>query len=415
MNYRIFQGRKPADTPRPARRPRALRTAALTLALLPALASAAFAANGQDFQKVTLPPSSLNANLQQHYSGLYSTYGSLGASGDVTLGSVPFSIPVVSNIPRFSGGSRVLPSRSESNFWLGAYNWLPGDINSQATGTQSISIAPNLNQVPDVYALMGCYWGRRTSNGLANGTVISAASVTFTFVDFASVTHTYTKTLTAGPANYSLYTPFGGPLLPPSNSDIRDFHDSEFKSRYSNVINGTTTTQVYSGSFLGLSDQDDPRTYRLDMVRLSIPYPYNQMKLTGINVSDQGAWGIQRIFVGGMTSLTGHCTNMQLLNTVAGANNSYLQVYRLTNCATYQFANPLSVLLTNLTPGVTLTNGTGTATGENAGIPYVNTNIASPLLPNQSVIVTLRFTSSVGSLVGIKPFTEKLLAGPGPR
>jgi hypothetical protein len=416
MNFRIFRDRTAVSSPRPARRAGWTQGLALVAALLPALSNTAFAANGQTFNTITLPTSSLNANLKQHYGPLYTTYAGLSLTGDVTLGSVPFVVPVVPDTSGlFSGGSRILPTRAQSNFWLSAYYWGPGDVQTQTPlGLTSISMVPNLNQSPDVYFLMNSWWGQRTTNGLANGTVASYAAVEFSFLDYANVTHTWTKALTAGPANYSLYTPFGGPLTPPSNADIRDFHDSQFKSRYANVINTTTTQQVFSGSFLGLSDQNDPRTYRLDMVRISIPYPYNQMKLTGVTVKDTGNWGHQRIFVGGITGQTGHCATMNLLSTVAGSGNSYLQVYRLTNCSSYQLDNPLSILLTNLTAGVTLTNGTGTATGENAGAPYVNANIASPLLPNQSVIVTLRFTSS-SSLVGVKPFTEKLLAGPGPR
>jgi hypothetical protein len=153
--------------------------------------------------------------------------------------------------------------------------------------------------------------------------------------------------------------------------------------------------------------------YRLDRQRISIPYPYNQWRLKSIKVRDNGTWGNHRIFVGAVTAQAGHCANIQLLQTYA-SGTTYLQVYRITNCSTYKWDNPVSLVLRNLTPGVTLTNGTGVTAINDPGSPYINAGISSPLLPGQSVVMTLRFTSS-SNLSGVTPFTGKILAGSGPR
>jgi len=403
------RGRTAARVPGRAASTRMVRGLAWVLAAsLAVFAGAAARAAGQTYESITLPAASMNANFGQHFGPLYtdSAYTSLpeftnlSTTGAATFGSVPFIIPYKAPLAPFAKGSRVIPTNAQSNFWLSAYSG-----GAQASGLQTLTVPSTLSQVAEVYALMGCWWGRP-------GTPL--VSVRFTFQDFGGSTYTYTKTLQAGPSNYTLYAPYTG-LTPPSTAEIRDFHDSQFRARYSNVINGTTTQQVWTDHYFGLSDKDSARTYRIDMQRLEIPYPYNQMKLTEVNVSDDGAWGVQRIFLGAATANTGHCAQVTLLQTYSGGTGVYLQVYRVTNCSTYQWDNPVSLVLKNLTSGVTLTNSTGTATGENAGYPYINSSASSALLPGQSVIMTLRFSKSTpGTLTGM-PFTPKILAGLLPR
>jgi hypothetical protein len=374
---------------------------------LGAFAAVGARAAGQTFEPITLPTASLNANFGQHFSPLYTdplytgdpNYTNLSTTGQAIFGSVPFTIPYKAPLAPYNAKGRIIPTNAQSNFWLSAY-----EDGGQANGTQTLTVPTSLSQVPEVYALMGCWWGRP-------GT--PSVSVQFSFTDVGGSPYTYTKTLQAGPSNFTLYPPFGV-LTPPSTAEIRDFHNSEFKGRYSNVINGTTTQEVWTDTYRGLSDKDHDRQYRMDMVRLEIPYPFNQMKLTEIKVTDTGKWGVQRVFLGAATGNTGHCAQVQLLQSY-GSAGVYLQVYRVTNCTNYQWDNPVSLVLKDLQAGVTLTNSSGTATGENASAPYINSTSTNPLLPGQSVVMTLRFSKSTpGVLTGI-PFTPKILAGMLPR
>lgn len=398
-------------------RSRMLRFGAVLGALVALAAGPAHAQGGQTFAPATLPSASLNANFKQHYGPLYTLYPTLDTTGDVTLSGVPFNIPVVpGTLPLFVGSTRYVPTLAESNFWLSAYSWNVG-VQQQAAGLQELDLgALNFNQTADVYALMGTWWGQRTHNRLLSGTVVSISSVVMTLQDpLGGPDVVYTKNLVAGPPNFSMYTPFGGPLAPPSNADIRDFHHSGFQGRYSNVINGAATQQMFSDTYNGLSAQA-ARTYRLDRVKISVPDAYKHYKLVGLKVRDDGAWGTHRIFVGAVTAQTGHCANINLLQTYGNTStNTYLQVYRVTNCSTYRWTNPVSLVLRNLTAGVTLTNKTGDTTVNDVGSPYINATISSPLLPGQSVIMTLRFTTTGSNLSGVTPFTGKILMGPGTR
>jgi len=418
---RKIHGPAKANDPRTTARGRALRFAAVLGALAAFAAGPARAQGGQTFAPATLPTASLNANFKQHYGPLYTLYPTLGTTGDVTLGGVLFNIPVVPGTLPLFNPTRYLPTRAESNFWLSAYSWNMSDEQVPSVGLTEMDLgATNFNQVPDVYALMGTWWGQRTHNRLLSGTVDSRTSVEMTFEDpLGGPNVIYTKNLTAGPPNYNMYTPFGGPLAPPSNADIRDFHHSGLQGRYSNVINGTTTQQVFTDTYFGLSDKNSQRTYRLDRVRISVPAPYNQWKLIGMKVKDNGSFGNHRVFVGAITAHSGHCANINLLQTYE-SGNTYLQVYRVTNCSTYSWTNPVSLVLRNLTAGVTLTNATNTTTVNDVGSPYINATISSPLLPGQSVIMTLRFTTTGADLLpagqpGVSPFTGKILFGPGTR
>lgn len=408
--FRMNRGCTAARVPGRAASTRMVRGLSWLLAVgLGAFAAVGARAAGQTYESIPLPAASVNANFGQHFGPLYtdSTYTgdpnftNLSTTGTAIFGSVPFTIPYKDPLDPYNvKGQRIVPTNAQSNMWLSAYSG-----GAQANGLQTLTIPSTLSQVSEVYALMGLWWGRP-------GT--PRVSVQFSFQDSGGGTHTYLKTLQAGPANFSLYPPFGG-LTAPATAELRDFHNSQFKNRYSNVINGTTTREVWSDTYFGLSDKASQRQYRLDMLRLDIPYPFNQMKLTEVKVSDNGDWGVQRVFLAASTANTGHCAQIQLLQTYSGGTGVYLQVYRVTNCTNYQWDNPVSLVLKNLQPGVTLTNSNGTASGENAGYPYINSTSSSPLLPGQSVVMTLRFSkSSPGVLSGI-PFTGKILAGLLPR
>lgn len=410
LDFRKNRGRAAARVPGRGASSRVVRGLAWVMAAsLGAFGAVAAGAAGQSFEPITLPAASMNANFGQHFGPLYTdsaytsnpNFTNLSTTGGALFGSVPFTIPYKAPLAPYAKGQRVIPTNSQSNFWLSAYA-----DGAQAVGTQTLTVPTSLSQVPEVYALMGAWWGRPGS---------PLVSVQFSFVDASNTPFTYTKTLEAGPSNFSLYTPFGGLLTPPAYAEIRDFHDSQFKQRYSNVINGTSTTQVWTDYYKGLSDKDNKRNYRIDMQRLEIPYPYNQMKLTEVKVTDDGQWGVQRIFLGAATANTGHCAVISLLQSYSGGANVALQVYRITNCTNYTWDNPVSLVLRNLQAGVTLTNATGTTTAEPVNAPYINSTSGTSLAPGQSVVMTLRFSKTTpGALTGI-PFTGKLLAGLLPR
>ena len=87
----------------------------------------------------------------------------------------------------------------------------------------------------------------------------------------------------------------------------------------------------------------------------------------------------------------------------------------MTTLAAGFFDSGTWLVLRNLTPGVTLTNKTGDTTVSDPGSPYINASLSNPLLPGQSVIMTLRFTTTGSNLTGVTPFTGKILFGPGTR
>lgn len=409
INFRMNRGRNTARVPGRGASGRSVRGLAWVLALgLGVVSAQSVRAAGQVYKPLELPSGSLNANFEQHFGPIYSdvSYPNLSTTGEAIFDSVPFVIPYKASPGLFNAKGRILPTPEQSNFWLSAYS---GGL--QASGTQTFTIdttGTTIGQVSEVCTLMGCWWGNRS--------LASPVSVRFSFQDQFGTPYSYTKTLKAGPSNFTLYQPYNPlGLTPPTDAEIRDFHDSELRGRYSNVINGTTTKQVWTGHYFGLSDRNNQRTYRLDMQRISIPYPYNALQLTEIKVTDNGGWLNQRVFLAAATATTGHAATVQLQSTYANVTTgSYIQVYRVTNSSTYQWDGPVSLMLKNLTPGVTLVGGTGVGTGEDAGAPYQNTT--GTLLPGQSAIYTLRFTKSTpGSLAGVTPFTPKILFGSFPR
>jgi hypothetical protein len=91
------------------------------------------------------------------------------------------------------------------------------------------------------------------------------------------------------------------------------------------------------------------------------------------------------------------------------------QTLVLTNNGTTPIMGPISLVLDDLTSGVTLTNATGTTAATSpAGSPYINLPLgtAGVLAPGQSVVIVLQFLDP--DLVPIN-YTSRVLAGPGTR
>jgi hypothetical protein len=168
VNDRMIKCSSAAGAPRRTAWSRLLRGVATLAALLPLAAIPARAQGGQTYTSVTLPPAELNANFRQHFGPIYSdgiTYPTIGTTGAATFGGVPFTIPVIPGaaLPLFVGTNRYLPTLAESNMWLSAYYWDGANQTQAITGSRELNLTgTTYNQVPDIYALMGTWWGRRS-------------------------------------------------------------------------------------------------------------------------------------------------------------------------------------------------------------------------------------------------------------
>ena len=91
------------------------------------------------------------------------------------------------------------------------------------------------------------------------------------------------------------------------------------------------------------------------------------------------------------------------------ATQTYTQVVTLTNTGSTTINGPISLILSGLT-NATLTNATGTTSAVMpAGRPYID--LPGSLGPNASATLTLRFTSTGGSIA----YSTQVVAGPGAR
>ncbi|NUM35666.1 MAG: hypothetical protein HUU50_14055 [Candidatus Brocadiae bacterium] len=149
-------------------------------------------------------------------------------TGNVTFGGVPFSL-----------GSTPM-------------SWNSSVAAGGGAGTVNLDIQVNLFGITEVHTLISTWWG----------TTGNYASLTF----YGSGGTTYTK---------SLY----------GNSDIRDY----LNGSYTNSINGTTTTQVWSGSI-----------YRIDKQTILLPTAFQSETLVSIRLSDWGNNSLQRTFLSGV-------------------------------------------------------------------------------------------------------------------
>lgn len=151
-------------------------------------------------------------------------------TGNVTYGGVPFSL-----------GST-------------PYAWNSHTAAGGGAGTVYLDIAVNKYAVTEVHTLINNWWGQANTN---------LASLTF----YGASGATYTK---------SLY----------GNSDIRDY----LNGSYTNSINGTTTTVVWTGS-----------NYRLDKQKIVLPTSFAEDTLVKIRLTDWGNGSVQRTFLSGVT------------------------------------------------------------------------------------------------------------------
>lgn len=305
--------------------------------------------------------------------------------GNVTLGTIPFTIPVNGN-----------------NY----YNpWTFPDLDAVYT----LEIPVNSINVTEVHTLMNLFWGDR--NDFATRTMLTShASVEF----FGTGGAYYKKDLYAGDSDFT------NPLTD-GEGDFRDVFHSGFTSRWSNKINGTTTTNVFSVTNNGLAGYGP---YRLDKQKFTLPGTFVNQVLTKIVLTDTGRSAStptalragQRVFLAGVTDLQSGPSivtpkvQFTLLQTYPGAG-AYIQVIRVTNLGQLAFQPNLNVAFTNLPTGVTVAAPAGTTSIFAPGSPYVNTNRLTPLLPGQSVNITVKFNSA-SPASGI-PGTPELISGPG--
>jgi len=164
---------------------------------------------------------------------------SLFPEGMLTLGGMPFTIPV--------GGN---------NVWTGA----------AATGPnpRPLDVAVNATGATRVYTLINTLWGERDAG--------VRASITF----FGSAGAVYT-------------------VLLDGNEHIRDY----LWNTWTNSINGTSTANVFnagSGQGIGPNNQ-----VRLDMQKFTLPSVFATQTLTMIRFSDWGGDVYQRLLVSGIT------------------------------------------------------------------------------------------------------------------
>jgi hypothetical protein len=97
--------------------------------------------------------------------------------------------------------------------------------------------------------------------------------------------------------------------------------------------------------------------------------------------------------------------------TLSRSTKRYVQSVTLKNNSAARITAPISLVLDNLTPGVTLANAKGqTILMLPADSPYINANAS--LAPGQSVTVQLQFTNPDNIDFS---YDSRVLAGPGSR
>jgi hypothetical protein len=153
----------------------------------------------------------------------------------VLLGGVPFDIPSVGN-----------------NYFA----------TSAGAGTVTLTVPIGSAGVAGVHTLINTFWGENV-----RGTF---ASLTFTFDDGSS---------------------FVKPL--DGNVDVRDFYQNVF----TNVINGTTTVNVFTTDNDGSAG---PAPYRLDKQFIDLS-AFADRTLVSMTLTDTGSNGFQRTFLVGVT------------------------------------------------------------------------------------------------------------------
>jgi hypothetical protein len=85
--------------------------------------------------------------------------------------------------------------------------------------------------------------------------------------------------------------------------------------------------------------------------------------------------------------------------------NTYSGTITIANTGTTPLGRPLTIVLTGLTAGVTMTNATGTLAGQG---PYYAVPGSGALLPGQSATVSTQFSNPSNAKVG---FVVKTYSG----
>lgn len=190
-----------------------------------------FAAYPASAAFVAIDLSAFHNSRMQTYSGASSSF----PEGNGTFGGIPFEIPV--------GGDNVWNARFAAG-----------------SNPRTLTIPVGLFGVDQVHTLINTHWGETGS-----GT-------------FASI-----RFLGSGGLEYSMALD--------GNDDIRDY----LLGSFSNSINGTTTTEVFS-SGSGVYNQ-----VRLDKQEFDLPAAFEAAILQSIELTDNGDTSFQRVFLAGVT------------------------------------------------------------------------------------------------------------------
>lgn len=161
----------------------------------------------------------------------------------------------------------------------------------------------------------------------------------------------------------------------------------------------------------------------LSVILKAIPNPGYRFKGWSSNVADPSSASTAIFMSSSQTVIAGFelCDCAKDVTTSIGLTYSgftinpmtrrYVQTVTLTNNSSTTITGPVSLVLDQLTPNVSLYNPSGTTTLIlPAGSPYMNAN--SNLSPGQSASIQLQFTNPGNLAVTYEP---RVLAGPGPR
>jgi len=172
-----------------------------------------------------------------YYNGFHNGAGDTSTpAGDVTLGGVPFSIP----------------ESPDNNTWY-SYN--------NGNGTNPLTIPVKIYGVQEVDTLIVTQWGVSGSQTVK--------------LEFFGDGGAYQAKVLVG------------------DTDIRDWLNSD----YTHYINGTTTTNVYTGPSPDFQNRD----HYIDKQRIDLGPDFAHQTLTQIILTDTGADYSQRAFLYGVT------------------------------------------------------------------------------------------------------------------
>lgn len=154
--------------------------------------------------------------------------------------------------------------------------------------------AVNLGSVPfSIPAIAGNnYWNSYFAGGLNPRQVDVPVSI-FGVTEVNTLMSTFWGETASGTLSAIEFTGTGGAFLHvdlDGDSDIRDYN----QAIWANSINGTTTTEVFNNGF----------GQRLDKQEFNLPASFATETLTNVRFIDNGADGVHRLFVAGLTVST---------------------------------------------------------------------------------------------------------------